>query len=114
MTLPAGLHYDVPDDIYRRDPCAEPSLTQSAAKILLQWTPAHLKYMRQEPTTKYDIGQIAHRLILGRGRELKVLPSEIGDWRTKDARSARENASAAGKLAVLAKDYDTGQDMATE
>lgn len=114
MTLAAGLHYNIPDEVYRADPCPEPSLTQSIAKTLLSRSPAHAKYMRQEPTTKYDIGIIAHRLILGRGRELEVLPSDIEDWRTKDARQSREGARAAGKLAVLAKDYDTAHDMRLE
>jgi hypothetical protein len=111
MTLLAGLHYDVPEEIYRRDPCPERSLTQSVAKVLLSLTPAHYRYMLQPPTRKFDVGHITHRLILGRGRELEVLPSEIEDWRTKDARTAREEAGAVGKLAVLAKDYETGEAM---
>ncbi len=109
MTLLAGLHYDVPDAVYRSDPCPERSLTQSAAKTLLTLTPAHYRYMRQEPTTKFDIGHIAHRLLLGRGRD--IVPLEFDDWRTKAAKEAREEADAAGKLGVLEKDYATGNAM---
>lgn len=109
MTLPAGLHYDVHDAVYRADPCAERSLTQSIAKTLLTLTPAHARHMRAEPTTKFDIGHIAHRLLLGRGREL--VPMAFDDWRTKAAREAREEAEAVGQLAVLEKDYATGDQM---
>lgn len=109
VILPAGLHYDIHDAVYRADPCAEPSLTQSIAKTLVTLTPAHAKYMRHEPTTKFDIGHIAHRLLLGRGRELEVV--EADDWRTKSARETREAAAERGALAVLNADYNTGEDM---
>lgn len=111
MTLPAGLHHDVPDAVYRADPCPEPSLTQSVAKVLVTLTPAHARYMRQKPTTKFDIGHIAHRLLLGRGRELVIIPGE--DW-VKDRKAKRElrdEAEAEGKLAVLSDDYETGEAM---
>lgn len=110
MTLLAGLHYDVPAAVYFADPCPEKSLTQSAAKVLLTLTPAHYRYMKHEPTTKFDVGHVAHRLILGRGRD--IVPLEFDDWRTKAAKGAREEAETAGKLGVLDKDYVTGSDMA--
>ncbi len=110
MTLLAGLHYDVPEEVYRRDPCPERSLTQSAAKVLLTLTPAHYRYMRTPPTKKFDIGHIAHKMLLGRGRE--IIPLAYDSWRTNDAKAARAEAEAAGQLAVLEDDYQTGIDMA--
>jgi hypothetical protein len=106
----AGLHYDIPDAVYRADPTPERSLTQSAAKVLLTLTPAHYRYMRTPPTKKFDIGHIAHKMLLGRGRE--IIPLAYDSWRTNDSKAARAAAEAAGQLAVLEDDYQTGIDMA--
>lgn len=110
-----GLHYDMPTADYYADRCPQPSLTQSIAKLLLAKSPAHARLahpklnpgMVMSDETKYDIGHIAHRLVLGRGRELCVIDHD--DWRTKAAREIREEAAAMGKLAVLAKDFALGE-----
>jgi hypothetical protein len=117
MTLPAGIHYDVPEATYRNDPGSTAALSQSIAKILLSRSPAHawLAHPRLNPNwepdnqTKYDVGNIVHKLMLGRGRDLVVLPFD--DWRTKDARTARDEALAGGKLAVLDRDMDLADAM---
>lgn len=104
-----GIHYNVPAAEYFADCAPQPSLTQSVAKVLLDKSPLHAWYAhprlnpdwRSDDNTKYDIGNIAHKLMLGRGRDLKILPFD--DWRTKDAKKQREDATAAGRLAVLAK-----------
>src|SRR5258708_191113 len=107
--LGAGLHYDVPAHIYHADCSPEPSLTQSIAKILLNYSPAHARHAHprlnpdHEPddSTKYDIGNIAHRLILGLGRELEIVPGD--DWvKDRKAKSLmREDARLRNVLAVL-------------
>lgn len=119
MTLPAGLHYDIPAHEYHADPAPEPSLSQSLAKILLAMSPAHARHAhpRLNPLwaapdpTKYDIGNIAHRLILGRGRELEIIPGD--DWvKDRKAKSElRQDARERHKLAVLSRDHDTAFDM---
>jgi hypothetical protein len=117
MTLRSGLHYGVEADDYYADPCEEPSLTQSIAKIMLRQSPAHarLAHPRLNPgkeerdPTKYDIGHIAHRLLLGRGREVEIIDAK--DWRTKGAKEAREVAREAGRLGVLSQDWDRASDM---
>jgi hypothetical protein len=117
VTLGTGLHYGIEPDDYYADPTPEPSLTQSIAKILLRQSPAHARLahprlnpdLEQSDPTKYDIGTIAHRLLLGRGRELEVLDYE--NWRTKVAGEARQAALEAGKLGVLGKDFDRATDM---
>ncbi len=112
-----GLHFNVPRDEYDADPCPSPSLTQSVAKIILDRSLAHarLAHPRLNPArepdddTKYDVGNVAHALMLGRGREIEVVIAD--DWRTKAAKEAREAALSGGKIAVLARHYDTATDM---
>jgi len=117
MTLGPGLHYGVESSDYFADPTPEPSLTQSIAKILLRQSPAHarLAHPRLNPDledsdpTKYDVGHIAHRRLLGRGREIEVL--DYKDWRTKDAQHHRADVAEAGKLGALGKDWVRGGEM---
>lgn len=118
MTLIAGLHYNISSADYFADPCPEPSLTQSIAKLILR-SPAHARqaHPRLNPDQperdgrKYDVGNIAHRLLLGRGRELEIIPGY--DWvADRKAKSElREDALSRGKLAVLSRDYETGHAM---
>ncbi len=116
-TLRPGIHLDIAAADYFADPCPSPSFTQSIGKLLIDRSPAHarLAHPRLNPdfdpddATKYDIGNIAHRLLIGRGKELAVI--EADDWRTKAAKEAREQAAAEGKLGVLAKHYETGLAM---
>ena len=115
--LDAGIYYDVPVDRYFADPCPEPSLTQSIAKIILEHSPAHARicHPRLNPDWKadddkrFDIGNIAHSLMLGRGKQIDVLDFE--DWRTKAAQQAREQAAKEGRLAVLRKHFDQANAM---
>lgn len=117
--LGPGFHYDVPTSDYFADPCERPSLTQSIAKVLIERSPAHawVQHARLNPNwkpddpTKYDVGNIAHRLLLGRGKEI-VIVEGYDDWRTKDAKAVRDDAQANGRLAVLEKHHRMGEAVA--
>jgi hypothetical protein len=108
ITAP-GIYLDVAANDYHADPCPAPSLTQSVAKILLAKSPLHAwhAHPRLNPDyqhnddTKFDVGNIAHKMLLGRGKQIEVL--DFDDWRTKAAKEAREKAAGVGKLAVLGK-----------
>lgn len=108
----AGIYTDMPTSDYFEDPCPQPSLTQSVAKILLEKSPLHAWHAhsrlnpdwRPDDPTKFDTGNIAHKLLIGRGRDIVVL-NEFEDWRKKAAQEAREAAAADGKLAVLGKKF---------
>ena len=112
-----GIYYEMAAADYFADPCPAPSLTQSVAKILLDRSALHAWHahprlnpnFRPDDDTKYDIGNIAHRLLLGCGKELVVL--DYDDWRTKAAKEAREEAAAAGRLAVLGKHVERANAM---
>lgn len=97
---------------YRKDPCPAPSLTQSLAKILIEKSPLHCwcacpslnPDYQHDDDKKFDVGNIAHSIMIGRGKDIAVL--DYDDWRTKDARKDREMYAATGKLAVLRKHYN--------
>jgi PDDEXK-like domain of unknown function (DUF3799) len=107
-----GIYTDMSSADYFADPCPQPSLTQSVAKILLDQSPLHAWHAhprlnpdwRPDDDTKFDVGNIAHKLMIGRGKEIVVL-EEFDDWRTKAAQEARKAATAEGKLAVLGKKF---------
>jgi len=117
MTLPQGIHLNVPSADYFADPAPEPSLTQSIAKILIERSPlhawtAHSKLnpdYQHDDDKKYDIGNVAHSIMIGRGKDIAVL--DYDDWRAKDARKDREMYAAMGKLAVLGKHYKRANQM---
>lgn len=110
MITKPGLYTDISANDYHRDPCAAPSLTQSVAKILLEKSPLHAWHAhprlnpdyQHDNATKFDIGNVAHKMLLGRGKEIVVL-EDFDDWRTKEAKLRRGAAEAEGRLAVLGK-----------
>jgi hypothetical protein len=102
---------------YFADCCPTPSLTQSIAKVLIDKSPLHAWYQHPrlnpsfEPNNdrKFDIGNVAHLLFLGRGKAIEIV--EADDWRTKAAKEAREAAEDAGKIGVLACHYERARQM---
>lgn len=110
--MKAGIHLNMSTDAYFRDPCKSPSLTQSIAKILLDRSPLHAwhahprlnpDWLADDPT-KFDVGNVAHKLMIGRGKEIMVL-DKFDDWRTTESKELRADALAAGKNAVLGKTF---------
>jgi hypothetical protein len=56
-----------------------------------------------------DFGTVAHKLLLGRGKDVVMVGFD--DWRKKEAQELRAKAEAAGKIAVLEKDFAKAEDM---
>jgi hypothetical protein len=102
---------------YFKDPCPDASLTQSLAKILCHQSPRHAWHAHPrlnpdyEPdeSTQFDIGNVAHMLLIGRGKEFEVITAR--DWRTKDAQALRAVAQGLGKVAILEHQYQTVEKM---
>lgn len=111
------LYLDMSSADYFADPCPVPSLSQSVAKVLLAESPLHAWHahprlnpdFRPDDPTKFDVGNVAHTLLIGRGKDIAVL--DFDDWRTKDAKIARESAAGHGKLAVLGKHFSKAERM---
>lgn len=107
-----GVYPDISEQDYRFDPCPVPSLTQSLAKIIIDQSPLHAWHahprlnpdFQPDDDTGYDVGNIAHSLLIGRGKEIVVLDG-FENWMKKEARAARSLHAKDGKLAVLGKHY---------
>lgn len=110
-----GIFYGMLPDDYFADPCPMPSLTQSVAKVLLAQSAAHAKqeHPRLAPPTEDDeaekyvkaqaIGNAAHKLLIGRGKDLQVC--DFADWRKKEAQAAKEAAETTGKVPILSHHF---------
>ena len=100
--------YNLSSDEYHRDPAPTASLSSSIASILLDQSPAHawLAHPRLNPNFareengRFDIGTVAHTMLLER-REDTIVWVDAPDWRTKNAREARDAARINGKHAIL-------------
>jgi len=111
MTVKSGIYLDMTAADYFADPAPLPSITQSLAKIILERSPLHAwhAHPRMNPDFKpdddrsFDIGNVAHKLLLGRGKYIAWL--DFDDWRTNTAKAARANAAKHGQLGVLGKHY---------
>ena len=93
-----------------------PGLSSSGARKLLPPScPAKFKYELDNPPPPrdvFDMGHVAHRLVLGEGEDFDVIVAP--DWRSKPAREARDAARDAGRVPILQKDYETCQAMAEQ
>jgi len=120
ITLGAGLHPGIPDDVYHADPCEQASLSSSVARIMLDRSPLHARQAHPRLNTAWtldetsdrtrEIGSATHALVLGQGRTVKVI--EADSYRTKDAKARRDEARDAGFIPLLSADYETAQAIA--
>ncbi|MER6891998.1 PD-(D/E)XK nuclease-like domain-containing protein [Streptomyces halstedii] len=105
--------YDLPAEVYHRDPVQGGSLSSSGARKLLATCPARFRYELDNPpesTAAMNLGTAAHRLVLGVGAELVEI--EATDWRTKAAKEQRDEALAAGMVPLLTEQHEQVHAMA--
>lgn len=109
--LGVGLHYGVPASVYHADPCPTPSLSSGAARTILAKSPAHaaMENVRlggtpRESTASMDTGSLIHAILSGEQGEISV--GAFADYRTKAAQTWRDDRRAAGKIPVLADQYE--------
>lgn len=114
----AGLYAGMREADYHADPAPLPSLSSGVASAFLTGTPAsaRLKHPRLNPDLElddnrsYDLGSIAHELVLGEGRGIVVIEAE--DWRTKAAKEERQRALADSKQPCLRPVFEKALAMA--
>lgn len=110
-----GIYRDFDGEAYFADPCPQPSLSQSIAKVLIERSAARVKFEHPrlappkledngtEPYLKAQaIGNAAHQIMLGRGKTVEIIKAD--DFRSKEARALRDQAAAAGRIPILEKD----------
>lgn len=111
-----GVYDNIPESVYHRDPVSGGSLSSSGArKLLAPSCPALFRHEQQHGQPHkpaFDFGRAAHEEVLGTGGGIEVV--DAADWRTADAKKARDAAYEAGKTPLLPKDYATVQAMAEQ
>lgn len=108
MSALTGVVADLPEAEYH----AHPALSSTGARQLLD-SPARFHYAQthpQEHKAAFDLGSAVHSRVLGTG--YGVVSLDFDSFRTKDARVARDEASAAGLIPMLAKDLQGVSDIA--
>jgi hypothetical protein len=114
-----GIH-DLTDAQYHADPCPQPSLSASIAKIMLARSPRHawIQHPRLNPQyqhdddSKYDMGTAAHDIVLRGIDRVRIIDAK--DWRTKEAKEQRDQARREGLIPLLRDNYLALSDMVTE
>lgn len=109
MTITQPGLYEMPDDVYLRDPVVGGSASSTVLKAMLPPScPAKAKHIIdggwRPPRTHYDVGSAFHAVTLGEGREIAVWDGASQSWQSKDAKQFRADAYAAGKIPLLADD----------
>lgn len=106
--------YAMSNDDYHADPVPGGSLSSSGARKLLPPScPAMFRHEQlngQAHKATFDFGHAAHQMVLGNGPDIAVI--DAGDWRTKAAKEARDEAYAAGQVPLLPGDYEQVTAMA--
>jgi hypothetical protein len=121
-----GLYLGVPAARYHLDPCPEPSLSASVAKIAFNRSLKHAKaahprlrdpdFPEDDDTEErsrpwyMEVGSACHTLVLGRGEE--PVEIKVPNFRKKDAQEQRDLARAQGKIPLITKHYDIAHRMA--
>lgn len=120
-----GIYLGVPMEVYRADPCPEPSLNASIAKVCLneslaEAAVAHPRINPVEPdedddeerkvTRAMDIGSAAHALAFGVGAQIALIHAP--NWKKKVDQEAKKAAYEIGEIPLLPKEYRRAKAMA--
>lgn len=107
-----GIVRDLAEHTYHADPIPAGSLSSTDAKHILK-SPMHYRHYTDfgmAPRTTFDHGHVIHKLILGEGMELAVMPFD--SWRTKEAREHRDQSREANKVPILEHELTPLMDIA--
>lgn len=121
--ISAGV-YQIDASQYHNDPCPEPSLSSTLARILINETPRHAWTACSrlnplfEPVEKktFDVGRAAHEMILGIGGGYEAIPADMlatnGAASTKEAKAFIEDCRARGVTPLKEAELDAVRAMA--
>jgi hypothetical protein len=120
MQLKQGIYPELDDATYHNDPCPKPSLNQTTAKLLLTKSPMHAwhqhprlnPHFERENNGVFDLGNVAHRLLLGKGPDIHRINAD--NYRTKEAQTAKARAYGAGAIPCLERHFQDALHMRDE
>lgn len=105
--------YDLSEYFYQADPVKGGSLRASSAKILFHETPKKFLSVENEKNLNsskfFEIGKIAHTLLLGSGSEIAVFNGD--NWRKKDAQIFRQEALEKNQIPILLDEFEQIEKM---
>ncbi len=112
-----GLVYDMNERVYHADPCPSPSLSSGCAKTLVAKSPMHAygehprlgNSYRKPESEEMIFGELAHRLLLGKGADIACLDSD--SWRGKEASAFWDGAKLLGRIPCLTKTLERAKEM---
>lgn len=90
--------YDIPMSQY----LALPYLSSGVCHRLLVSSPCHARFSQDEPNDPSDATDRGEAIHDGLGRVDRVISLDYPDWRKNEAKAAREEVRAAGKIPLLA------------
>ena len=111
--VPGPGFYSMSASQYHADPCPEPSLSSSIAKVLITQTPRHAWFahprlnpdkQERSASAAMDFGSVVHEILLGKGGGYTISPYD--EFRSKEARAWRDGKIADGKTVIKAIDLD--------
>ena len=106
--------YDLPADVYHRDPVKGGSLSSTGArKLLPPSAPALFKYDRdhgQKHRNVFDLGHAFHTEVLGAGEQMVIIDAD--DYKKADTRAIRDAAYADGRTPLLTHEHEQVLEMA--
>lgn len=116
---PLGIGaWDIDADRYHADPCPEPSLSASIAKIAIQKSLYHAWYGHPRLNAEYEestsilqhrIGRAFHAMLLGKGAPVEVFGHK--DWKKDIAKADRDNSLANGCTPLLEHQFENIERM---
>ena len=122
--------YTIPAEEYHADPCPQPSLSSSIARILIQDSPRHARnahprlnpnWVAPDSQRHLDLGSLCHALMLegedkahiiqahrfeGKGKERHDTGEPVEDYKTDAARTERDEARSRGLYPILAHEVE--------
>jgi hypothetical protein len=104
--------YDIPAELYHRDPIPGGSLSSTGIRRLTD-TPARFKWFLDNPEPykpAYEFGTAFHTQILGDGPELIVVDADL--WNTKEVKAKIAEIRAAGNVPLKREAKQRIDDMA--
>ena len=109
---------DLTSDDYHADPCPQPSLNSTTARLLLSKTPAHAKAQHPRlsdvpvvPRTSdaMDMGTAVHQLLL---KDDRIEVADFKDYRSKEAQLWRDTMRVGGRIPMLTHQWDRALSVA--